>query len=117
MSGILSVFIPPAGDRVANFRSTSFQATLVPHSQYVLAIEIWFMMSIAKTNFEVAGSSQRARHINRPLAARTAVVASEHCRERSSRPRLEKKLSRDAHNRPNVEMTFQRVPACTQLER
>src|SRR3954462_12980592 len=33
------------------------------------------------------------------------------------RPRLDKKLSRGAHNRPNVEMTFQRVPACTQLER
>jgi hypothetical protein len=80
MSGFLSEFIPPAGDRVANFRSISFQATLVPHSQYVLAIEIWFMMLIAKTNFEAADSSPRARHINRPLAVRTAVVASELCR-------------------------------------
>ena len=80
MSGVLSVFIPPAGDRVAIFGSTSFQATLVPHSQYVQAIEIWFMMLIAKTNFELAGSSPRARHINRPLAVRTAVVASERCR-------------------------------------
>jgi hypothetical protein len=55
MSGFLSAFIPPAGDRVAIFRSTNFQATLVPHSQYVLAIKNWFMMLIAKTNFEAAG--------------------------------------------------------------
>jgi hypothetical protein len=45
------------------------------------------------------------------------VIASGLCRGRNGCPRLEEKLSRDAHNRPNVEMTFQRVPACTQLER
>jgi len=72
---------------------------------------------VAKTNFEFGRSPQRARHINRPLAARIAVIASERCRGQNDCPRLEEKLSRDAHNRPNVEMTFQRVPACTQLER
>ena len=116
MSGFLSVIIPPAGDRVANFRSTNFQATLVPHSQYVHAVKNLFAIA-SRNNFTAVGSPLRARHINRPLAARIAVIASGRCRGRNDCPRLEEKLSRDAHNRPNVEMTFQRVPACTQLER
>jgi hypothetical protein len=115
MSGFLSEIIPPAGDRVANFRSTSFQATLIPHSQYVHAVKNWFTMDSENQFKVVAVLNARAISIDHSRTNRGGCFPA--LSQGKDRPRLDKKLSRGAHNRPNVEMTFQRVPACTQLER
>lgn len=112
MSGFLSVSVLRRGRSSRRIRSVVNLSNSYARSRTRVFSPLLVALRSANATCESTGC---ARHINRPRAVRTTAGIYE-AKFKSNSPRFLETSGRDSHNRSDVEMAFQRVPDCTQLE-